>query len=251
MVCMTGSTNGTRCGEIKEIAASNIGSDYQAKVDTCGGPGDSGGPVYIKGQARGLIASTSNRVGPGGCSTYFQRARAHRAGIARHDQNWMNAIRLPVLASALAVSVALVAIGEAGDHWLPAEHWLDGRLRDAACSVSLATGNHCYEPSRPSSSSVPWALAGVSLMLALMFALLGRRQRTAVPRLTTCAIVLAMTALTLIVRSGGDSFGPLDRDWGPTPGDSAWALLALLSLFAAVLLLVRGFSLRELGEPET
>ncbi len=76
MVCMTGSTNGTRCGEIEDLGVSNEGNDFQAKVDTCAGPGDSGGPVYIKGQARGLIASQKEGAGPiPGCSTYFQGAR--------------------------------------------------------------------------------------------------------------------------------------------------------------------------------
>jgi hypothetical protein len=70
---MTGSTNGTRCGEVKGLSVTHHGNDFQGKVDTCAGPGDSGGPVYINGEARGLITSRDSvDVLPGFCSTYFQ-----------------------------------------------------------------------------------------------------------------------------------------------------------------------------------
>ncbi len=144
--------------------------------------------------------------------------------------------RLPTLASA---ALAVAAISLAGGHWLPAERWLDGRLRDVACSVGVASGNHCHDPARPSSSVVPWVVGALLLVLLVVVAILGRRRvstAAVTAGLAACATAFAMVVAVLVVRSDDDGFTPLGQDRGPTAGDVAWTSLALLALFAVAAL---------------
>ncbi|HWI70609.1 MAG TPA: hypothetical protein VNT55_01540 [Baekduia sp.] len=128
----------------------------------------------------------------------------------------------------------MVAISLAAGDWLLAERWLDGRLRDVACSVGVASGNHCYDPARPSSSVVPWVIGALLLVVLTVVATLGRAR--AATGLTACATALAMVVAVLVVRSGDDGFAPLGQDRGPTAGDVAWTSLALLALLAVAAL---------------
>lgn len=119
------------------------------------------------------------------------------------------------LSAVAAAALALVATAEAADHWLPGERWADGRVRDAACTAALASGNHCYDVLRPSSSSVPWALGALSLAVFAVFSIVvrSRQARVVAPAMAVSATLCAMAIVMLIVRSGEDAFGPLGRNW--------------------------------------
>jgi hypothetical protein len=83
MICRTGQTTGTECGEVTDLGAdftgSGNGGTYTThnlgEVDVCGSQGgDSGGPMYKIHRAYG-IHTASMSVGPAFCHEYYQGVR--------------------------------------------------------------------------------------------------------------------------------------------------------------------------------
>jgi CTP:molybdopterin cytidylyltransferase MocA len=158
----------------------------------------------------------------------------------------MTTVRRYRLLAAACAALAVVATANAANHWLPGERWIDRRVRDVTCAVSLASGNHCYDVLRPASSSVSWAL-GAAAFVALGICLILVRDQ---PTVKFAAMILsatfcAMAIVMVVVRSGESGFQALGRDWGPTSADYLWALLALLSLMATVASTVRAPKLQS------
>lgn len=65
-VCRTGATTGTQCGKVTKVryyepANKNVGAISNVTVASfCVRPGDSGGPVYSRGLAYGVISGGDN-----------------------------------------------------------------------------------------------------------------------------------------------------------------------------------------------
>jgi len=84
MICRTGQTTGTECGEVTDLGADFTGSaggspSYTThnlgEVDICGAQGgDSGGPMYKVHRAFGLF-NASMSFGPAFCHEYYQGVR--------------------------------------------------------------------------------------------------------------------------------------------------------------------------------
>jgi hypothetical protein len=78
IVCMTGATTGSRCGEVKKLNTAVKKSLFEGRIKhlgklySCGVKrGDSGGPIIKSGTAYGMIVS--KRLF--GCNVYFQGAK--------------------------------------------------------------------------------------------------------------------------------------------------------------------------------
>ena len=80
ILCRTGRTTGTECGEVSNLGADETesynGVNYQLRnmgeLDVCGAAdGDSGGPLYKNSRAFGLLSASIN-AGPTYCFTTYQ-----------------------------------------------------------------------------------------------------------------------------------------------------------------------------------
>jgi hypothetical protein len=83
MICRTGQTTGTECGEVTALGANFTGSlngtSYTThnlgEVDVCGAQGgDSGGPFYKVHRAFGMLSGAMS-FGPAFCHEYYQGVR--------------------------------------------------------------------------------------------------------------------------------------------------------------------------------
>jgi hypothetical protein len=79
MICRTGQTTGTECGEVTDLGADFTAGGFTThnlgEVDVCGSQGgDSGGPMYKIHRAYGLHNGTMS-FGPAFCHEYYQGVR--------------------------------------------------------------------------------------------------------------------------------------------------------------------------------
>lgn len=84
MICRTGQSTGTECGEVTALGADFTGSvggssfttHNLGELDVCGAQsGDSGGPMYKVHRAFGIFSGVMS-VGPAFCHEYYQGVRA-------------------------------------------------------------------------------------------------------------------------------------------------------------------------------
>lgn len=84
LLCRTGAATGTECGLVSDLGVDVAGDNLNNQIywirnagelDVCGGKGgDSGGPIYKKHKAYGLMFSTTD-AGILGCNEYYQGIR--------------------------------------------------------------------------------------------------------------------------------------------------------------------------------